>query len=192
MLRIGISSGGALLWAGLYLILSGGEILSLLAAVLMHECGHALALLLLDSGVDSICLTSTGLRIDYRRALTSVGELLAALAGPAFGLLWALCAHALNFELSCYLSLALTLFNMLPISIMDGGRALHGLFSLLLTERTAGRITVAVDAAFCALACFAGLWCAFLGLGAGAAIAAGWLVVYTVLTPCKTRLLGIK
>lgn len=180
MLRLGASAAGALLWSALYLLLTPEEFLSLFAAVLFHELGHILLLLLLDGGVDAICLTGTGLRIDCRRALSPPGALLAALAGPAFGALWALCAHALGFERLAGLSAALTAFNLLPLSFLDGGRALSAGVQILFGTRVAERAAWAADGLLCIMACAFGLLCAGWGLGAGTALAGAWLTLFTV------------
>ena len=189
MLRLGISPAGALLWSLLYLLLTPGEFLSLLAAVLFHELGHILALLLLDGGVDAVCLTGTGMRLDCRRVLAPAGALAAALAGPAFGALWALCAHALGLELAAGLSAALTAFNLLPLSFLDGGRALYSGLQLLLGSRAAERTAKRLDAAACVLACALGLFCAWTGLGAGAALAAAWFTLFVRRQSLRTCLL---
>ena len=179
MLRIGISGAGALLWSVLYLLLTPTEFISLVAAVTMHELGHFLALILLDAGADSLCLTGTGLRIDCRFGLPFWGETLAALAGPVFGMLWCVCSWSLGFYLSCRLSAALTLFNLLPLSYMDGGRALHGFIGMMAGRVKANRICEGIDVALSMLFCALGLFSAMHGLGAGTAVIAAWISLYT-------------
>lgn len=182
-MRLGLSGPGALLWSTLYLLLTPGELTSLLLAVAAHEIGHLAALGALDAGVEALCLTGTGLRIDYRRGLPPAGEALAALAGPAAGALWALLARALGLEISGTVSLVLTLYNLLPASFLDGGRALA---AVLGPKRQ--RI---VDITLCALTCAAGLWFALRGFGAGAALAAGAFSIY-VLSSCGKGLHGVQ
>ena len=182
-MRLGISRAGALLWSLLYLLLDGGELLSLLAAVAAHEAGHFAVLAAEGARPNALWLTGTGLRIDYSVEPDRAGEMLAALAGPVAGLLWCAAAHFAGFELSASLSLALSLFHLLPLSPLDGGRALRA---------AVGRSLPGVELALCAAAMGFGLWCAARGFGSGAAIAAGWLSIYTLADTCKSRPNGIK
>jgi Zn-dependent protease len=184
VLKIGLSGPGALLWAALYLLLTPRELASLLLAVAAHEAGHIAALGLLDAGVDALCLTGTGLCLAPRRALSPGGEALAALAGPAAGAVWAVAAHALGLELSCAISLVLTVYNLLPLSFLDGGRALA---AVLGRERQRK-----VDITFCVLACAAGLWFALHGFGAGAALAAGGFSILAWRETCAKPPLGVQ
>jgi len=180
VLRIGLSGAGALLWAALYLLLTPIEFFSLIAAVMMHEIGHILVLMILDSGVDCICLTGAGLRIDCRIGLSWGEEILAALAGPVFGALWCICSWYLGLHLSCRLSAALTLFNLLPLSYMDGGRALHGIVALAAGGKKAEQCGRLLDAAVSLLFCALGLFSAMHGLGDGIAVMAAWISLYAV------------
>ena len=95
-MRLGISPAGGVFWGALYLLLSGREFLSLLAAAAAHELGHIAALVLLRARVEAVCLTGSGLRIDYARELTRGGEIAAALSGPAAGMLWCAAANMLG------------------------------------------------------------------------------------------------
>lgn len=183
---------GLLLWSALYFFLSGEELLSLLAAVIAHEVGHVLALALFGVRVDVIALTGTGMRIDYACALSPVEELISAAAGPLFGALWFFAALRLGFSLSAWLSILLTAFNLLPLSAMDGGKVVGAAVRLISGGRAAKRISLILDIAMSSVMCIAALWCAYNGFGAGAAVAAAWLVGYTALTPCKTHGLSIK
>ena len=183
-MRLGISPAGGVFWGALYLLLSGREFLSLLAAAAAHELGHIAALVLLRARVEAVCLTGSGLRIDYARELTRGGEIAAALSGPAAGMLWCAAANMLGAGLSAQLSLVLTLFNLLPLSPLDGGRALRA--------AAGDGVSRVFDALLCTAAMAAGLWCASLGIGAGGAVAAGWLCIYTLFSTCKSRRDGIK
>ena len=176
-----MSGPGALLWGLIYLLLTPKELCALLAAVLSHELGHILALLLLDGGVDALCLTGTGLRIDCRRKLPPLGEMLAALAGPIFGLLWCLCAKAIGCELSFRISVALTVFNLLPMSYLDGGRAIHSAVGIIFGCLVAEKISAMVDGLFCLIVCCLGLISAYRGGGVMPAAAGAWLTAVTFL-----------
>jgi len=102
-------------------------IMAAIVAALIHELGHLLALTVLDLKINCIKLELTGLRIDYSGISTPMKDVLIALAGPATGMLyyWLLGDVKSGLLLfSTQLSLAYSLFNLLPVLPLDGGRAL--------------------------------------------------------------------
>ena len=118
----------------LWLMDTSGLLSALLPAVIAHELGHVLALRLCGTRVTVLTFEACGLRMDYGACLTDTEELLCALAGPAAGAAYALCAALpgrwLESEFllcSAGISLCLTLFNLLPAPMLDGGRALAAL-----------------------------------------------------------------
>ncbi|MBR1659179.1 MAG: site-2 protease family protein, partial [Oscillospiraceae bacterium] len=130
-----------------------GMVAALAPAAAVHELGHALALALFHVPVTRLSLGMFGLRMDYRTALTDGESAICAAAGPAAGALWALAAWEIGgafFRLSAILSLGLTLFNLLPVFPLDGGRILEALAG----RKWAGRISwvVAATAALCGAA----------------------------------------
>lgn len=103
------------------------------AAALLHEGGHLAAMW--GTGARDVCLSLTAAgpvltarwpRLSYRR------ELLVAAAGPLFSLLWAWLAVRWGHYLSAGVSLALGLFNLLPVPPLDGGRIWGALCALTL------------------------------------------------------------
>ena len=130
-MRLQFTPGFLLLASLLWLLDTGGLLAPLLPAVFVHEAGHALALRLCGARVRALCFTACGLRMDYAGVLTPGEELRCVLAGPGAGLGFALAASLAGRALgSAYLlcaagiSLALTVFNLLPAPMLDGGRAL--------------------------------------------------------------------
>lgn len=155
---------------------------ALLPAVALHEAGHLVALRLLGRHVRALALELTGLRIDYVGLPETRGEILAAAAGPAAGFLWAGAAFRLGavlesaiLELSGWLSLLLSLFNLLPAPPLDGGRIAAGLFSLRPGGERGERLTRMVALSSACLLTLAGLGLLAVGrltalLPAGAAL----------------------
>lgn len=109
-----------------------------LAACMLHELGHYLAIYTMGGSVKQIRLTAVGAEMVVARPLGYWQEGLAALAGPAVNLLLArLFCRWEHGALFAGLNLVLGCFNLLPIGCLDGGRALHCALCLLCGPGTA-------------------------------------------------------
>ncbi len=174
MKRLSITPGFWLL-AALVWLLEPGLLLPAALAAACHELGHCAALGLLGNAPARLKLSAAGAELTPKRPLSYALELPAALAGPGASVLCALLAARWGFYLFAGLSLALGLFNVLPILPLDGGRALQSLCALALPaplDRGAPR-WIAVGAAGLLLGCALG---AFFRLGAAALLVpALWL-----------------
>lgn len=180
------SFGFMLMASLLWLLDTGGLLSALLPGLIIHECGHALALSLCGARVIKIRFEACGLRLDYTGVLSGREELLCALAGPGAGLLYALCTAGLGKAvhsefLLCSGGIALlqSLFNLLPAPMLDGGRALRAL-GFQKTDLT-GSLTGAVLFAFGVLS-FRRIF------GPATALAGLWLTIGT----CQQHFQGIK
>ena len=89
-LRIG--SGAVLLAAFLYYIGRPPELAAVLLPAAVHELGHILALELLGLRIKGFRIELRGFCIEYCGYTGAVGHALAAAAGPAAGLVYALAA----------------------------------------------------------------------------------------------------
>ena len=173
-----ISAGAVLLFALMYFFDGSGCVSALLPAVAVHELGHWIPLRLCQKPIRRVALGVFGLRIDYggrlegRRALACVG------GGPAAGLVYALAACALGgdfWRMSGALSFVLSIFNLLPVLPLDGGRLIAAVtdarFAARLSRIAAALLTL--GGAFIALR-----WHAFALLIAGI-----WLCIANFRSP---------
>ena len=121
--------------------------LSVVTAGALHEGGHYLALRLLGATPGGFCLAPWGARMRWEGKLSYPGELAAVLAGPAVNLLLGMVLARAAAWKGCdivYLysgsHLALGSYNLLPITVLDGGRAVELTVSWLLSPEIAAWI----------------------------------------------------
>lgn len=157
-------------------ILGDGErFAAILLAALIHEAGHVIAAALLGVKL-RLCRTGpAGIALRYDFSVVShLREAAVCLAGPLLGALCFLC----GFRSMSYLagaSAALSLFNLLPISYLDGGCILSALLSSFLSPVNVWRICRVLSVLFTAA-----LWCSavYLMLVSGGDISAITVSVY--------------
>lgn len=158
--RLRVSPGFLVLLALLFYLDEGLGLLgwSLLACAL-HELGHIAAILFMGGRVRWLRLTAVGaeLGLDERRPFSYGQEAAAALAGPAASLLTAWLAAQSGLFLLAGLSLGQGLFNLLPLTPLDGGRCLLSILSAWAGEERADRVMSVVSAALTGLLVGAGL-----------------------------------
>ena len=124
-----ISSGCCVMLAWMFLVLPVRWILPAMLAVFFHEACHYLAILLCTGKTASVGFYSFAARMP----LPQMGrgqELFCALAGPLGGLLLGLLLPVFPRLALC--GLIQSLYNLLPVYPLDGGRALRSLLKILL------------------------------------------------------------
>lgn len=135
------------------------------SALVIHELGHIAAMKLLGSMPERIELKPAVVHIVKPKDLMSYKKEIAVLAaGPLAGAAAAALSAALYFFAGqsdillglCTSNIALTLFNMLPISELDGGKILEYVLSMKLCAGSAKRISAAVSYVFTAALIAAG------------------------------------
>ncbi len=190
--RIELGSGFILFLALVWFFDESGFLAALLPAVLVHELGHIMFLLFFGARPTRLKAAISGFRIDYSGCLSETQEMLAALAGPAFGLLFSFLSARLGrfwnseYLLMCAgLGFILNFFNFLPAMPLDGGRvlgfALRAVFGgekARLILRTAGFVTASLLLA-------SGLYFIASGLGPALFLAGLWLFILQNKKSCK-------
>lgn len=151
--RVTVSPG---FWGLLFfsLCIGAGEVLPLVGmAALCHEMGHLAALRLFGADVEGITFTCFGVEIQADTRCLSYGkDILCTLAGPAVNILMALIfARVSEDYLLSGANLLQGIFNLVPVSGLDGSRTLHLFLSWMLDPCRADRICRRVEF------CFAGL-----------------------------------
>ena len=147
-----------LLLISLFLLLEqleqGGRFL---LAVLWHELGHLLVLLIQKQQVTALELSAFGIRMDRGKTGTFRQEFLLHLAGPLANILAVVFLLPWN-KLSAIFHLVLATVNLLPILPMDGGNLAALVLEQLLTPASAERSSRLLSAlTWIFLFCF-GLW----------------------------------
>ena len=124
-----------------------------------------------------------GLCIEYGGLCAPLGHAVSALAGPVAGLAYAFAASSFArrggnevLTLSAGVSMLLSLFNLLPILPLDGGRVFSVIASELLGGRRGDALTKAVSLALSAALLAAGTYLMWRGDGTALALASLWLL----------------
>lgn len=130
---------------------------------IIHECGHLLVGLLLGERPEVIKLTPFGLSMifkintyEYNRKIKNANllelkRIFIFIAGPITNIIIAIIfifigRSNMNLEFIIYSNLIIAIFNLLPISPLDGGRAiksfLHILFGKMKSEKIINDISI--------------------------------------------------
>ena len=142
---------GFFLLLGISLFLGAGEVLPTIApAALLHEMGHLLFLSVFRVSVEGIYFTVFGVEIQAdTRYLPYWKDIICTLAGPFVNIF---AAFVLSRMVGDYLLAGANLlqggFNLLPITGLDGARALHLFLSWMIEPERADRICCAVEILF--------------------------------------------
>jgi len=197
--RFELGSGFILLFALLWFFDENGLLAALVPVIFVHELGHILFMLFFGAYPTRLRASLPGFEIDYSGNLSAFQEMLTALAGPAFGLLFsALCARLGRLWGSDYLLLfsglgfVVNVFNLLPAEPLDGGRVLGYALLKLLGEKTARAVLSVSGLMTSAFLTVCGLYAIARGLGPALFAAGVWLFILQRKKPCKEPRYGIK
>ncbi len=138
----------------------GNFILCCLLASFLHEAGHALAMLIVRDRPRRVTVGIFGICVERDRGcyLGYHSQALVSLAGPlvnvfCFTLFW-----LLQQPITAVIHAGLALFNLLPVSSLDGGEALYALLCARMPEEKASRIARVVSLAVIFPLAIIGFW----------------------------------
>ena len=157
-------------------------------AALYHELCHVAAIRLCHGDIHRLSLSANGARLDITE-LSIFQELICALAGPIGGLCLLFFAKWIPRIAVC--AAFQSLYNLLPIYPLDGGRALWCAISLIIpADKTARCCKVIESICFAAILLTAFYSMVFLKLGVSSLFPAILIITHTKFrkTPCKQRL----
>lgn len=156
--KISVSPAVIVLLAAFVWLSSAVLLAAVLLAALCHELGHYLTLRLLGGRIDAITITPSGaeMHIAPGKRLSYGGELLATAAGPVTNLLLSVLfafagQYAAIFYLLAGVQLLLGLFNLLPVTPLDGSSILWLATAWFTEPYTADRVTANVGLAVAVL-----------------------------------------
>lgn len=142
------------------------------SATAAHELGHLILLWAVRAGKSDLSAAAFGLRITWRgRMLSHTEELLVALAGAAANIAVAALCLVLRplspdaLTAFAAVNLLLAALNLLPISGLDGSRALGAALSLVLSPDTVSAVTASLSLVLSSIGCFFGLFLLLSGSG---------------------------
>ena len=116
-----------------------------LSAAAIHEAGHWVAIRTVRGRIRRLRLSAVGAELQLEGTLSYGQELVCALAGPAVSLITAFLTAKAGRDVFAGLNLTLGLFNLLPVSTLDGGRALNCVSEMLFGPDVAGQIHRGID-----------------------------------------------
>lgn len=184
-INIQLSPAACIFLALSILVLPLKWLLAAIIAAAFHELCHAFAVYLCCGQIYSIDLRANGAKITAS-PLSSAQNLFCVLAGPVGGLLLLPFARWIPRIAIC--AAFQSLFNLLPIYPLDGGRALQCAVGILLPEQLTNQVCGILEkiclAAIILLALYGAV---ILNLGIGALIPAVMIFLHRKYgkTPCK-------
>lgn len=185
--RFHVSASVCILLAMMVLVLPLKWVAAAIVAAAVHELCHGVAVILCGGRITRVTLGSAGAAMEIG-SMSRGKELICALAGPAGGLLLLLLARYIPRIAVC--AAFHSLYNLLPVYPLDGGRALRCGAELLSPVRAdviclwIERVCLTAIAALAVYACF------FLKLGIFPLLPAAALCFRK--SPCKPSPLGVQ
>ena len=134
--HIQIDASMLICMALLLLVLPLQWLVAAVIAAIWHEFCHYISVRLCGGSVTSLTVTGSGIRMDTD-SLPPVRALICSFAGPAGGFALLLVAKWMPRTAIC--GVIHSLYNLMPVYPLDGGRSLQILLLLLLPTQTAMR-----------------------------------------------------
>ena len=128
-------------------------ILAILSSFI-HELGHIVAAHLLGCGVKQIDFTPCGIKMILAKPLSLVNtykKIVVLSAGCAVNLILFTIFLAFNQKNIALINLSIAIFNLIPVTTLDGGRILRELLGLTFDDRTSDTISDGISLVFSAI-----------------------------------------
>ena len=147
-----------------------------LCAASIHEAGHWVAIRAVNGRIGLLRLSAVGAELKMEGTLSYGQELLCALAGPAVNLIAAGLLTALGQDVLSGLNLALGIFNLLPVSVLDGGRILNSACAMFFGPDVGNYVCRGVDVLLAVALLLLGVMLFFFGGSVTLLLVAVWLL----------------
>ena len=146
-IKIDFTYGAVILAATMIIGGYSDMIIPLFTAAAIHELGHISAIIIMGGEISMLTVNAGGLKIDYNSTkFTYLQDIICAASGPLMGLIAAKLASLLGFTVLSGISFVISIFNLLPVRPLDGGKILYNTY-LLLFESRAEHLTVITEVA---------------------------------------------
>lgn len=179
-----LSPGAILVLSSIYFFGGIKSLAAVALAVAAHEAGHAAAIYALGGKVKGLRFDSSGFCLCRAGTYSTAGEAAILLSGPLAGIALAyVCAvhgSARTDDLllrTAGMSLALTVYNLLPALPLDGGMVLYCLLCRFASAEKAERILYFTSLASALSLAVLGLAVGSCELGLVLLISAAWLLI---------------
>lgn len=147
MKNIRISPLSAVFLPLAFLICGAKQFALLILAVIIHESGHVLFILLSSQKIVAISILPCGLDIKREGSSSYLTDAAVYIAGPLFNLVFAVFSY-LFFPPLAAANLVFGIFNLLPVVPLDGGCALRALILNFSAIDFAYRVSKIISASF--------------------------------------------
>ena len=100
--------------------------------IVMHELSHAIVAILLKVDVKELEFTPFGVCAKYENNISDLKELIISASGPLFSIFL---AYSYENKIYFIINVLITIFNLLPVYPLDGGRILRIIFKFILGQK---------------------------------------------------------
>lgn len=174
-----VTGGALLLLAWLNYCDTQGLLPLALCAAAAHEAGHLAVIYAVGGSVSRLRLTAAGAELRLNGNLSYSREALCALGGPLVNFILAYWAARPGVEVFAGLNLALGLFNLLPVGVLDGGRVLSCLCASCFGPQRSERLLCCVERSVAAVLLLCGGLVLWNGGNATLFLVSLWLFLQT-------------
>lgn len=174
--RVEITGGFLLLLAWLNYCDGQGLLPVAVCSAALHELGHWWTIRMLGGKVTKLRLSAVGAEMRVEGIMSYGREVLCALAGPAVNLVLAIGGARMEAEVFAGLNLVFGLFNLLPLGVLDGGRALQCVAGAILDPERAHRLSVILNQVLSVLLVLCGGTVLGMGGNITLLVVAVWLI----------------